>query len=419
MGKERSVRARLSVQVGCIALVFGAMGCAESETPGPIAPASQVAEHAVNVVENKAWERFGLPWGDGAWAHIDSGQVQPGQSLSHLLGPHGIGASTIYALADASKPVYDVRNIRSGRPWWIGYADDTTAAWFVYERNPREFAVFNLQDSLGVRLGQYPTETRTQRVTGVIDNSLYVDLEEAGAPSTLALSMANVYAWTVDFSRLQDGDAFDVLYEREYVNQEPVGLPRVIACHFSHRGRDIPAYRFDQGNGEDYFDANGGSLRKAFLKAPVEFSRISSRYNLKRFHPVLGRTKAHLGTDYAAPHGTPIIAVGDGVVTKSGYTSGNGNYVKIRHNNTYETQYLHMSRRAVKAGESVRQGQTIGYVGATGLATGPHVCFRFWKNGQQVDHLREEFPPSEPIAEAVRPDFEALKSQLETELAKK
>jgi murein DD-endopeptidase MepM/ murein hydrolase activator NlpD len=311
-----------------------------------------------------------------------------------------------------------VRKIRSGRNWWVTYINDTAASWLVYERNPREFAVFSLADTLGVRLGEYPAETRTHRVEGVIDNSLYVDLEEAGAPSTLALAMANVYAWTVDFSRLQAGDTFDVLYEREYVNDEPVGMPRVIACHFTHRGRDIPAYRFDQGEGPDYFDADGGSLRKAFLKAPVEFSRISSHYNLKRFHPVLGRTKAHLGTDYAAPHGTPIFAVGDGVVIKSGYTSGNGNYVKIRHNGTYETQYLHMSRRAVKVGESVRQGQTIGYVGATGLATGPHVCFRFWKNGQQVDHLQEEFPPSDPIAEAARPDFEKIKQRLEAELAK-
>jgi murein DD-endopeptidase MepM/ murein hydrolase activator NlpD len=178
----------------------------------------------------------------------------------------------------------------------------------------------------------------------------------------------------------------------------------------------IPAYRYDQGNGHDYFDDTGASLRKAFLKAPVEFSRISSRYNLKRFHPVLNRVKAHLGTDYAAPHGTPILAVGDGVVTKSGYTSGNGNYVKLRHNGTYETQYLHMSKRAVRVGESVRQGQVIGYVGATGLATGPHVCFRFWKNGKQVDHLREEFPPSEPIEAAHAATFEATVKTLKAEL---
>jgi len=413
MGEKRSVWSKLIV--GCAIVVFG---CKEPSTSGHhvTASASNTAEIADETRQDR--QRFGLAWHSDAWARVDSGVVKPGQSLSHLLTPHGISTSKVVALAQAARATYDVRKIRSGRNWWVTYSNDTAATWFVYERNPREFAVFSLADTLGVRLGSYPAETKTHRVEGVIDNSLYVDLEEAGAPSTLALAMANVYAWTVDFSRLQAGDTFDVLYEREYVNDEPVGMPRVIACHFSHRGRDIPAYRFDQGEGPDYFDADGGSLRKAFLKAPVEFSRISSHYNLKRFHPVLGRTKAHLGTDYAAPHGTPIFAVGDGVVIKSGYTSGNGNYVKIRHNGTYETQYLHMSRRAVKVGESVRQGQTIGYVGATGLATGPHVCFRFWKNGQQVDHLQEEFPPSDPIAEAARPDFEKIKQRLEAELAK-
>ena len=229
---------------------------------------------------------------------------------------------------------------------------------------------------------------------------------------TLALAMANVYAWTVDFSRLQPGDAFDVMYERTYVSGEPIGMPRVIACHFEHRGRELPAFRFDQGEGFDYFDDDGQSLRKAFLKAPVEFSRISSHYNLKRFHPILQKTKAHYGTDYAAASGTPIIAVGDGVVSKSSYTRGNGKYVKIRHNNTYETQYLHMSRRAVKSGETVKQGQVIGYVGSTGLATGPHVCFRFWKNGKQVDHLREEFPPSTPIQAENMTEFQSTVQDL-------
>jgi murein DD-endopeptidase MepM/ murein hydrolase activator NlpD len=209
--------------------------------------------------------------------------------------------------------------------------------------------------------------------------------------------MSQVYAWTIDFSRIQAGDRFRILYDRDWVDGKAVGMPRVLAAEFVHRGRNFPAYAYDQGDGTDHFDETGASLRKAFLKAPVEFSRISSRFDKKRFHPVLKKVKAHLGTDYAAPHGTPIVAVGDGVVIKASYTKGNGKYVKIRHNGTYTTQYLHMSRRNVKEGQAVRQGDVIGYVGSTGLATGPHVCFRFWKNGQQVDHLREEFPPSTPI----------------------
>jgi len=197
------------------------------------------------------------------------------------------------------------------------------------------------------------------------------------------------------------------MYDRDFVDGNAVGLPRVVASEFIHRGRNFPAFAFDQGDGQDYFDEDGASLRKAFLKAPVEFSRISSRFNKKRFHPVLKKVKAHLGTDYAAPHGTEIVAVGDGVVTHAAYTKGNGKYVKIRHNDTYTTQYLHMSRRNVKEGQAVRQGDVIGYVGSTGLATGPHVCFRFWKNGTQVNHLEEEFPPSTPIRAEAASDFNA------------
>jgi murein DD-endopeptidase MepM/ murein hydrolase activator NlpD len=363
-----------------------------------------------NTVQEPA-QRFGLIW---STLDVDSGTVRSGQSLSHLLSPAWLSQAAIGEIAEASKPDYDVRSMKSGNAWWLAFWQDSarTPAYFIYQRNAIDYAKFPLEAPYGVQLEQLPTDTIIERAKGVIEQALYVDLERVGAPSSLALAMASVYAWTVDFSRLQEGDTFDVLYERTLVAGEPKGMPRVIACHFQHRGKELPAYRYNQGEGMDYFDDQGQSLRKAFLKAPVEFSRISSRYNLKRFHPVLNRTKAHLGTDYAAPSGTPIVAVGDGVVTQSAYTQGNGKYVKIRHNNTYETQYLHMSRRAVSVGERVRQGQVIGYVGSTGLATGPHVCFRFWKNGQQVDHLREEFPPSTPIKEEAMADFEQTVVQM-------
>jgi murein DD-endopeptidase MepM/ murein hydrolase activator NlpD len=195
-------------------------------------------------------------------------------------------------------------------------------------------------------------------------------------------------------------------------------MPTILFCSFNHHGIDLPAYRFDQGDGPDYFDPQGESLRKAFLKSPVEFSRISSSFNKKRFHPVLKKVKAHLGTDYAAKTGTPIQAVGDGVVTKSSYTNGNGKYVKIRHNNTYETQYLHMSKRLVSVGDRVKQGETIGLVGSTGLATGPHVCFRFWKDGKQVDHRKEKFPPSTPVRDENMKEFAKEVMRVEAEAGK-
>ncbi len=399
----------LNLHVFACALAFLALSC------GEVDESQQTAENRP-AIPAEPIERFGLLW---ETFEVDSGVVASGQSLSHILSPAGMSAGEITLLAQATQSDYDVRNMRSGKSWWIAYDRDpsASAAHFVYQRNAREYARFSLQEPYGVALESLPADTLIQRTKGTIENSLYVDLDRLGAPTTLALAMANVYAWTVDFSRLQKGDEFDVMYERTYVNGEPIGMPRVIACHFQHRGRALPAFRYDQGDGFDYFDEAGQSLRKAFLKAPVEFSRISSRYNLKRFHPILQKTKAHYGTDYAAPKGTPIISVGDGVVSKSSYTKGNGKYVKIRHNNTYETQYLHMSRRAVSAGEHVKQGQVIGYVGSTGLATGPHVCFRFWKNGKQVDHLREEFPPSTPIMANQMDAFQATVEKLSTAIS--
>ena len=370
--------------------------------------------------------RFGVVWDD---LLVDSGEVKSGHSLSHILDPAGIGPGRIATLAANSRKTWDVRYMRAGHRWWLASETVRDSAdaearvvpkWFIYERNPKDYALFSLGDTLGVRLGSYPVDTVYARAQGTIVNSLYLDFEKAGHPTNLAVAMASVYAWTIDFSRVQQDDTYDVLYRREVVHGSPVGLPEVLSSTFTHWDRPLEAYRFETDGSAGYFDLEGGSLQKVFLKAPVEFSRISSRYNPKRFHPVLNKVKGHYGTDYAAPTGTPIVAVGDGVVTKSSYTSGNGKYVKIRHNSTYETQYLHMSRRAVKEGQRVKQNDVIGYVGQTGLATGPHVCFRFWKNGKQVDHLREEFPPSDPIAADLQQAFaeevarlEALKSLVE------
>ncbi|MDA0904545.1 MAG: peptidoglycan DD-metalloendopeptidase family protein [Bacteroidetes bacterium] len=411
---------------GCVVWLGIASGCGEGQ--GPHGSATGGAFRAV--AEPEPTMRFGVVWDD---LLVDSGEVKSGQSLSHILDPAGIGPGRIANLAANSRKTWDVRSMRAGHRWWLASETVRDSAeaearvvpkWFIYERNPKDYALFSLGDTLGVRLGSYPVDTVYARAQGAIVNSLYMDFEMAGHPTNLAVAMANVYAWTIDFSRLQKDDTYDVLYRREMVHGTPVGMPEVLSSTFTHWNRPLESYRFEHEGDAGYYDLEGGSLQKVFLKAPVEFSRISSRYNPKRFHPVLNKVKGHYGTDYAAPTGTPIVAVGDGVVTKSSYTSGNGKYVKIRHNSTYETQYLHMSERAVKEGQRVTQGQTIGYVGQTGLATGPHVCFRFWKNGQQVDHLREEFPPSDPIAADLQQAFadevarlEALKSSVEPNVA--
>ena len=380
-------------------LVLGLGGCGgpDREVDVLASSAGQGAAPVVHALTPDEQEALRFAIEDTVALSIEAGTVRSGQSLSHLLSPAGVSAQMLHAMATGEREAFDVRRMKAGNDWSLFSGPDGTPRHFAYTISSKEYVVFDLTDQGRARRGQFPSETRRGYVEGEVRGSLYQVLEDEGHSTTLALAMSQVYAWTIDFSRIQAGDRFRILYDRDWVDGKAVGMPRVLAAEFVHRGRNFPAYAYDQGDGTDHFDETGASLRKAFLKAPVEFSRISSRFDKKRFHPVLKKVKAHLGTDYAAPHGTPIVAVGDGVVIKASYTKGNGKYVKIRHNGTYTTQYLHMSRRNVKEGQAVRQGDVIGYVGSTGLATGPHVCFRFWKNGQQVDHLREEFPPSTPI----------------------
>jgi len=332
---------------------------------------------------------------------VYQGEIARNQFLADILLPHHVTYPEIERVANRAKDVFDVRKINAGKKYTLLCSRDSTekACYFIYQPDLVNYVVYELQDSMRVFRGQKPVEVRERVVEGVIESSLYVTLEKGGVNPELALQLASLYAWTIDFYRIQKGDKVRVIFEERYVDDQPAGLGDVIASNFVHNNREFLAFRFAQDSVPDYFDEEGNSLRKAFLKMPLKYGRLTSGYTKRRFHPVQQRFKAHLGTDYAAPTGTPILAVGDGVVTESAFKQYNGNYVKIRHNSTYTTQYLHMSKRMVKVGEYVRQGQTIGLVGSTGLATGPHVCFRFWKNNEQVDHRREEFPPSEPIHE--------------------
>jgi murein DD-endopeptidase MepM/ murein hydrolase activator NlpD len=228
----------------------------------------------------------------------------------------------------------------------------------------------------------------------------------------------DVFAWQVDFNRLQKGDKFKVIYKEILVEGEVIGVSNIEGIYFEHAGKPLYAFPLDQGEGTEFFDENGQSLRKAFLKYPIEFTRISSRFSLKRFHPVAKVFRAHKGTDFAAPAGTPIRSVGDGTVEEATYKGNNGNYVKVRHNSSYSTQYLHMSKiaKGIRPGTRIKQGQTIGFVGSTGLASGPHLCYRFWKNGVQVDALRVKLPPAQPVSQENLPTFELIKQELKQKL---
>jgi murein DD-endopeptidase MepM/ murein hydrolase activator NlpD len=342
--------------------------------------------------------------------------IKPRQNLSSILLPYNISYVQIDALIKASKGIFDLRRIAAQKKYTILCEKDSlqAAKYFIYEPSQLEFIIFYITDSISVRKFEKEVEIKEKSISGIISSSLYETMIEAGASPALANNLSEVFAWQIDFFRIQKGDKFKVIYEDKLVDGVSVGVGEILGAYFEHFKSDYYAIPFDQGNGVEYFDEKGGSLRKAFLKAPLNYTRISSRFSLKRFHPVQQRFKAHLGTDYAAPAGTPIMTVGDGIVVEASHSQFNGNYVKVKHNGTYTTQYLHMSKIAsgIKNGAKVRQGQVIGYVGSTGLATGPHLCFRFWENGKQVDALRVKIPASHPVNAEKLNDFNEAKVEI-------
>jgi len=350
---------------------------------------------------------------------LDYFKMEPNEFLGDILSSRGIAYETIDQMARVAEDTFSVRRLRPGKQCALvrkkgtGYVD-----CFVYEPNAYEYVLFKLDGEPSVHVEKREIRTCVETATGVLHSSLWVTMMDQGHPVALIARMEDALAWSVSFHHVQKGDAYKLIYERDYINGEPVGVGKLLGASFYTGGKEINSVYFEADNYSGYFDEEGRPMKRAFLKAPVKYSRISSRYSNRRFHPVLKRYKGHFGTDYAAAHGTPIMAVADGTVTRASYTKGNGNFVKIRHDETYETQYLHMSKFAsgVRPGVRVSQGEVIGYVGQTGLATGPHVCFRFWKNGRQVDHLRENLPPPEPMPEENMPAYELVRNEMLSQL---
>ena len=346
--------------------------------------------------------------------------VKRNQFFSDMLYPRHVPYAVIERLVALAKPTWDIRSMRAGKPYVVFMSKDSIskAQVLVYERNKVDYVVFDMRDSLRVSFRKKPSCTVRKSASGVINSSLYLTLTSQGLNPILANKMAEIYAWTIDFYRIQKGDRFKVIYDELQVEGEAVGIEHISSAVFQHRAKDYHAIYFEQDGQGDYYDQNTRGLKRAFLKAPVKYSRISSRYTMKRFHPVQKRWKAHLGTDYAAPKGTPIMSTANGVVVDARYTSANGNFVKVKHNGTYTTQYLHMSKikSGIRRGSKVSQGDVIGYVGSTGLATGPHVCYRFWKNGKQVDALKQKLPQSDPIEKRNRASFNRVKLKVLKEL---
>jgi len=343
---------------------------------------------------------------------IKKGYIQPNEFLSNLFQKYNV-SSKLHAVLEKAKDIFDVRKIKSGQKYVFFCPKDTSKSpeYFVYEKNKTDYIVFNLQDSVNVYEGKKKVDIKVKETGGIITSNLWFAMKDAGVKPILANDLSEIFAWTVDFFGLQLNDKFKMIYEEKFVNDTSIGYGKIIAAYFEHYGDTIYAVPFKQDSVESFYDLDGNSLRKAFLKAPLKFSRISSGFSYARKHPILKIVRPHLGVDYAAPSGTPVHALGDGVVLKAYYTRSGGNYIKIKHNSVYSTGYMHLKgfAKGIHAGVRVQQGQIIGYVGMTGLATGPHLDFRVWKNGKNINPLHVDAPPVEPIKPKNTARFDSIK----------
>ena len=378
-------------------------------------------DHNRVVKKEKIIKQFGYVLND---YHVVRDTVKRGDSFGTILEKNNLFYPQIYNIVQKVKRVYDIRKINIGKPYTILFSKDSLRKpeVFVYQPNLIEYVLVSLNDSLWAEKKSKAVKLVEFEAQGTITSSLSETMEEKKLSPLLSNELSEIYAWTIDFFRLEKGDNFKIIYTGKFVDDSIyVGLNRIHSAYFEHRKKQFYAIEFETDPEREifeYFDEKGKNLRRAFLRSPVQFSRISSRYNLRRKIAYYGRVKPHLGTDFAAPVGTPIRATASGTVIKSGYTRGNGNYVMIKHNATYSTQYLHMKKRGVKKGQFVRQGDYIGTIGMTGNTSGPHVCYRFWKNGKQVDPMREKLPEAKPISKDLKDKYltymKPIKMQLDS-----
>ena len=351
---------------------------------------------------------FGLPADSFKAEQIT---VKKNEILSSILLSRGIDYGRIDKLAKASKSIFDVRKIKAGNSFTFFWTLDSlpVVKHMVYEKNLEEYITYCFGDSITVTEGRKEVEYEQREIAGVIESSLWNSLVDKHVSPVLALEMMDVYQWTLDFAGIQKGDIYEIIYEVKLIDDIAIGINRVIASSFTNSGKEHFAFAFEQGNRIEYFDENGESLRRAFLKAPLNYRRISSKYSNSRYHPILKIYRPHKGIDYAAAAGTEVQSIGDGKVVKISYDKASGNYIKIKHNSVYTSGYMHLqSRPKLKVGQYVKQGDEIGRVGATGYATGPHLDFRIWKNGQLVNPANVKSPPVEPVLAENRASFDSI-----------
>jgi murein DD-endopeptidase MepM/ murein hydrolase activator NlpD len=349
------------------------------------------------------------------------GVVENNQNLSTILSEY-VPDGMIEKIARDTREVFDVRKIKAGNRFARIFSKDSSkrTMFFIYELNPIDFVVYDFRDSLKVYKEKKKVTRLVKAATGTIKSSLWNCFIENKLDVNLGLALSDVYAWTVDFYGLQKGDNFTVIYEEMFVDNKMVGIDRILASRFQTNGKDFFAYNFVQQGKGVYFDENGQSLQRSFLKAPLKFSHISSRFSRSRMHPILRIARPHFGVDYAAPRGTPVVALGDGSVNQAGFHGGYGRFISIRHNSVYTTTYAHLSgyAKGLKAGSHVQQGQVIGYVGSSGLSTGAHLDFRVYRNGSPTDPLKLESPPARPVEAQDMERFKLVVNKMNVELGK-
>ena len=394
---------------GVIFILIVGFACTESKKTTQTATQIEKKAPVVVPIEKPIVKQFGFDLDEFT---VQQDTVRRGDSFGALMTQNKVDYPKIYKISQEYKDTFDVRKIRVGNPYLILKSKDTTlgAQVFIYENDPINYTVVDLRDSVKAYKNKREVKYIEREASGVIETSLSEAILAQGIDYNITNNLSEVYAWTIDFFRLQKGDKFKVIYKEKYINDTIyAGAEPIEAAYFEHEGQPIYAFAYANDSLKsivDYFDEQANNLRRTFLRAPVQFSRISSRYNLKRKIRFYGnRVRPHRGTDYAAPVGTPILATADGRVTESTRRGGNGKYVRIRHNATYDTQYLHMKKQKVKRGDYVKQGDVIGWIGMTGNTSGPHVCYRFWRNGRQVDPLREKLPMAKPLAETLQPTY--------------
>lgn len=408
---------RRNIIVGVTLLILISVGIYKSISSGLYYNTHIYAEGIdYNIIYHDIKKDFGIVLDS---FYVEEKRIRRNQNLASILTNEGLENSVVNKATFSASDVFDIRKIKAGNYYNLYYSKhESKLSYIVYKHSPIEYLKIKIADNPKAERGEKEIISERAVCSGKISSSLWATMIENNIDPMMSIRLSEIYAWTVDFFGLDEGDEFKVVYEKQYVDSIPIGIGEIYAASFKHKDEELLAFEFEQNGVKSFYDEKGKSLRRQFLKAPLKFSRISSKFSKSRMHPILKIRRPHSGVDYSAPTGTPIHAIGDGTIVKKGYGKGAGYYIKVKHNSVYTSAYNHLSRypKGMKVGRRVKQGDVIGYVGSTGYSTGPHLDFRIYKNGHAVDPLKIKAPPVEPIFEQNESAFKEIKIKLKKEL---